>query len=63
MEHLRCEISYAPSAALLLQLKKQRNLAGGSLLAAANPSLPAAREEIKSIASLYPTRQKSGLTS
>jgi CHAT domain-containing protein len=54
----RFQISYAPSAAILLQLKKQRNLAGGSLLAAANPSLPAAQEEIRMIASLYPARQK-----
>jgi len=54
----RFQISYAPSAAILLQLKKQRNLAGGSLLAAANPSLPTAREEVSSIASLYPGHQK-----
>lgn len=54
----RFQISYAPSAAILLRLKKQRNLAGGSLLAAANPSLPGAQAEIKNIASLYPAHQK-----
>ena len=54
----RFQISYAPGAAILLELKKQRNLAGGSLLAAANPTLPRAREEVSSIASFYPGHQK-----
>jgi CHAT domain-containing protein len=54
----RFQLSYSPSAAILLRLKKQRNLAGGSLLAAANPKLPTAREEVNSIASLYPNHQK-----
>ena len=54
----RFQISYAPGAAILLELKKQRNLAGGSLLAAANPTLPRAREEVSSIATFYPGHQK-----
>jgi CHAT domain-containing protein len=54
----RFQISYAPSASILLQLKRQRNLAGGALLAADDPSLPGASDEIKNIARFYPTRRK-----
>jgi CHAT domain-containing protein len=54
----RFQITYAPNASILLQLKKQRNLASGSLLAACDPSLPGAPEEVKTLARFYPGRQK-----
>ena len=54
----RFRITYGPSASILLQLKKQSSLAGGALLAAGDPSLPAAPQEIRSIAHFYPARQK-----
>jgi CHAT domain-containing protein len=55
----RFEITYAPSAAILLHLKKEENLAGGAFLGGADPSLPAAPKEIAGIARYYsPTRQK-----
>jgi CHAT domain-containing protein len=54
----RFQVTYAPSAWILLQLKKQRNLAGGSLLAASEPSLQSARKEVNAVASLYPERSK-----
>ena len=54
----RFRITYAPSASILLQLKKQGPLAKASLLAAADPSLPGASQEVNSLARLYPARQK-----
>ncbi len=54
----RFQITYTPSASILLQLKKQGNLADDSLLAAADPSLPGSPQEVKTLASLYPVRQK-----
>jgi CHAT domain-containing protein len=54
----RFQITYAPSASILLQLNKQPNLAGGTLLAASDPSLPGAPDEVKSLARLYPVRSK-----
>jgi CHAT domain-containing protein len=54
----RFQITYAPSAAILLQLKKQSNLGGGAFLGAAEPSLPSAPQEVKSIARFYPVRPK-----
>lgn len=55
----RFQITYAPSAAVLLYLKKQSSLAGGSFLGAADPSLPGAAKEIRGISLLYPTREKT----
>jgi CHAT domain-containing protein len=54
----RFQISYAPSASILLKLRKQNNLAGASLLAAADPSLPGGPEEVTTIARLRRSRQK-----
>lgn len=52
------QISYAPSATVLDSLKETPNVAGGKLLAVANPSIEAARTEVKAIGSLYPGRSK-----
>ena len=54
----RFEITYAPSASILLRLKKQQNLSGGPLLAAANPMLEGSREEVKALARLYPNQPR-----
>jgi CHAT domain-containing protein len=54
----RFQITYAPSASILLQLKRLRNLSSGSLLAAADPSLPGAPEEVKALSELYPNHAK-----
>ena len=58
----RFEITYAPSAAILLHLKKQENLAGGMFLGAADPSLPAAPKEIADIARYYPPAHQKIVT-
>jgi CHAT domain-containing protein len=50
----RFDFSYAPSATVLLKLKHQPNIAGGKLLAVADPDLPAAAHEIDAISRLYP---------
>jgi CHAT domain-containing protein len=54
----RFEITYAPSASILLRLKRQQNLSGGPLLAAANPMLEGSREEAKALARLYPNQPR-----
>jgi CHAT domain-containing protein/tetratricopeptide (TPR) repeat protein len=54
----RFQITYAPSATILLRLKKQRDLSGGPLLAACDPSLRGAPEEVKALGRLYPNQPK-----
>lgn len=54
----RFQISYAPSASILVKMKKQRNLGAGVLLAAADPSLPSAPEEVRTLGALYPNNPK-----
>ncbi|HEY6388032.1 MAG TPA: CHAT domain-containing protein [Candidatus Acidoferrum sp.] len=54
----RFQISYAPSASILIKMKKQRNLGGGMLLAAADPSLPGAPEEVRTLGALYANKPK-----
>ena len=51
-------MSYAPSATVLLGLRKTGPIAGGKLLAVADPSLPAAEPEVDAIAKLYPRGNK-----
>jgi CHAT domain-containing protein len=51
-------LSYAPSATVLLGLKKATGIAGGTLLAIADPDIEAARDEVEAIAKLYPGRAK-----
>lgn len=54
----RHALSYAPSATVLLGLKKGASVIEGKLLAIADPSIEAAREEVEVIATLYPQRAK-----
>ncbi len=54
----RFEISYAPSASILMGLDAKESLAGGRLLAIANPEIAEAPSEVKAIAALYPERHK-----
>jgi CHAT domain-containing protein len=54
----RFQVTYAPNASILLRLRKQRNLAGASLLAAGDPSLPGAAQEVRTLARLYPSRRR-----
>src|SRR5262249_20208874 len=54
----RLQLSYAPSATILLPLKQLDTLAGGSLLAIANSDISAAKQEVKAVASFYPDAQK-----
>ncbi len=54
----RFAITYTPSASILLRLKRQQNLSGGTLLAAANPMLEGSREEVKALARLYPNQPR-----
>jgi len=54
----RLQITYAPSASILLQLSRQANLAGGSVLAAADPSLPGSLEEVSVLGRLYPNQSR-----
>ena len=51
----RYALSYAPSATVLLGLKKAVGVAGGKLLAIAAPDL---KDEVEAIAKLYPGRAK-----
>jgi CHAT domain-containing protein len=51
----RFAISYAPSATVLLRLKKSESLGSGRLLAAARSSLAG---EVKAISNLYPGRSR-----
>jgi CHAT domain-containing protein len=52
------EITYAPSATVLLSLGKPPDIAHGRLLAVANPHLGSAREEVEALGSLYSGRSK-----
>jgi CHAT domain-containing protein len=54
----RFQISYAPSATVLAGLKKKPNIAGGWLLAVADPDIEDAKAEVGAIARLYPRRSK-----
>jgi len=49
-------ISYAPSASVLVGLKRVEGLADKQLFAIADPEIPAAPGEVKAIAALYPNR-------
>lgn len=48
------QISYAPSATILLRLPTSKNIAGAKLIAAANPHLEDARNEVLTVGRLYP---------
>jgi CHAT domain-containing protein len=50
------QVTYAPSASILLGLKRSPGLSGGRLLAVADPSIVAARPEVRTIAKLFPGR-------
>ena len=54
----RFQISYAPSASVLLALRRSPGLTGGRLLAVADPGITAARPEVEAIAKLFPGRSK-----
>jgi CHAT domain-containing protein len=54
----RLQITYAPSATILLQLPRQANLAGGSLLAAGDPELKGSLEEVMALGRLYPNQSR-----
>src|SRR5262245_8917648 len=52
-------LSDAPSAGVLLDLKKGGPIANGRLLAAADPDIEEARSEVEALASFYPDRSKT----
>jgi len=52
------QVSYAPSATILDLLTDKPRIKDGRLLAVANPSIEAARTEVKTIGRLYPGRSK-----
>ena len=54
----RFQISYAPSATILLGFKPTSPLAGGRLLAVADPSISFAGKEVQAIARLFPENCK-----
>jgi len=54
----RFQITYAPSASVLLGLRKSPGLSGSRLLAVADPGIPAAGSEVRAIANLFPGRSK-----
>jgi CHAT domain-containing protein len=54
----RFQITYAPSASVLLTMKRPAGLSGARLLAVANPEIPAATREVRAIAALFPGRSK-----
>jgi CHAT domain-containing protein/tetratricopeptide (TPR) repeat protein len=54
----RFQITYAPSASVLLGLKRSPGLSSGRLLAVADPNIPAANLEVQAIAKLFPGRSK-----
>ena len=54
----RFQITYAPSASILLDFKRSSTLAGGRLLAVANPGIAFAGKEVQSISTLFPERNK-----
>jgi CHAT domain-containing protein len=55
----RFQISYAPSATVLLALKRAPAVAGGRLLAVGDPGIIAAGPEVQAIAKLFPGRSKT----
>src|SRR5207245_11408327 len=52
-------LSDAPSASVLLDLKKGGALGNGRLLAAADPDIEEARSEVEAVASFYPNRSRT----
>ena len=54
----RFQITYAPSASILLSLKRSTGLAGARLLAVADPGIVAARREVTTIAQQFPSKNK-----
>ncbi len=54
----RLSISYAPSATVLLRMKKSENIQRGRLLAVADPSIVEARREVTAIGKLYPQNSR-----
>jgi len=54
----RFQITYAPSASVLLGLRRSPGLAGGRLLAVADPGIPAAGPEVRAIGQLFPGRSR-----
>jgi CHAT domain-containing protein len=54
----RFQITYAPSASILLGLPPSPGLAGGRLLALADPGITAAPGEVNAIAKLFPGTRK-----
>lgn len=54
----RFQISYAPSASVLLGLRRSSGIADGKLLAVADPALAAAGPEVEAIAKFFPARGK-----
>ena len=54
----RFQVSYAPSASILVQLTRHPNLKGGPLFAASDPALNNARQEVAALARLYPDQPK-----
>jgi CHAT domain-containing protein/tetratricopeptide (TPR) repeat protein len=54
----RFSISYAPSATVLMRLKKSENLRAGRLLAVADPSIVEAVREVTAIGNLYPQKSR-----
>jgi len=54
----RFDITYAPSASILLNLKRSAPLAGGRLLAVANPTLAGAPAEARTISRLFGAQSK-----
>jgi CHAT domain-containing protein len=54
----RFQVSYAPSASVLMGLKPSGALSGGRLLAVADPAITAAGAEIQAITKLFPGRSK-----
>ena len=54
----RFQITYAPSASVLLALRRSPGLSGGRLLAVADPGIPAAGPEVRAIAQLFAGRSK-----
>jgi CHAT domain-containing protein len=54
----RFQISYAPSATVLLSMKRSSTLAGSRVLAVADPGIPAATPEVNAISRLFPGRSR-----
>ena len=54
----RFQVTYAPSASVLLGLKRSPGLSGGRLLAVRDPDIEAARQEVRAIAKFFPGRNQ-----